>query len=72
MEQRLVRARIGPVPAVIVGEEAAAVRGAIETVLEMGARTADLAPRGSGAASALGTREMARAISDAIPVRVTV
>jgi 3-isopropylmalate dehydrogenase len=53
-------------------EEAAAVRGAIEAVLEKGARTADLAPRGSGVASALGTREMARAIADAIPVRVTV
>ncbi len=55
-----------------LNEEAAAVRGAIEAVLEKGARTADLAPRGSGAAPALGTREMARAISDAIPVRVTV
>ena len=50
-------------------EEAAAVRRAIETVLEKGARTADLAPRG---APALGTQEMARAISGAIPVRVTV
>jgi 3-isopropylmalate dehydrogenase len=50
-------------------EEAAAVRAAIEAVLEKGARTADLAPRGS---PALGTREMARAISDAIPARVTV
>ena len=50
-------------------EEAAAVRGAIETVLEKGARTADLVPRG---AKSLGTREMARAISEAIPSRVTV
>ncbi|MEO8584804.1 MAG: 3-isopropylmalate dehydrogenase [Acidobacteriota bacterium] len=54
-------------------EEADAVRGAIETVLEKGARTADLAPRGS---KVLGTREMARAIAEvmaaAVPVRVTV
>jgi 3-isopropylmalate dehydrogenase len=53
-------------------EEAEAVRGAIQVVLEKGARTADLVPRGSGAASILGTRDMARAISDAIPSRVTV
>jgi 3-isopropylmalate dehydrogenase len=51
-------------------EEAAAVREAIETVLETGARTADLAARGSGAAPALGTREMARAIADAISTRI--
>jgi 3-isopropylmalate dehydrogenase len=50
-------------------EEAATVRRAIEKVLEKGARTADLVPRG---ARALGTREMARAISDAIPAHVAV
>jgi len=50
-------------------EEAAAVRRAIESVFEKGARTADLAPRG---ARALGTREMARAVADAIPAHVAV
>jgi 3-isopropylmalate dehydrogenase len=50
-------------------EEAAAVNRAIEKVLEKGARTADLVPRG---ARALGTREMARAIADAIPAHVAV
>ena len=50
-------------------EEAATVRRAIEKVLEKGARTADLVPRG---ARALGTREMARAIADAIPAHVAV
>ena len=50
-------------------EEAAAVRRAIETALEKGARTADLAPRG---ARSLGTREMARAVLDAIPAHVAV
>ncbi|HEX5856461.1 MAG TPA: isocitrate/isopropylmalate family dehydrogenase, partial [Thermoanaerobaculia bacterium] len=49
-------------------EEAAAVRQAIETVFEKGARTADLT-RG---ARALGTREMARAVLDAIPAHVAV
>ena len=48
-------------------EEAAAVHRAIETALEKGARTADLAPRG---ARSLGTREMARAIVEEIPARV--
>jgi 3-isopropylmalate dehydrogenase len=52
-----------------LSEEAASVRGAIEAVLEKGARTADLAPRGT---PAIGTREMARAIAEAIPARVTV
>jgi len=50
-------------------DEAAAVRRAIEAVLEKGARTADLAPRGT---RALSTREMARAVADAIPARVAV
>jgi len=50
-------------------EEAATVRRAIEKVLEKGARTADLVPRG---ARALGTREMARAIADEIPAHVAV
>ena len=57
-------------------EEAAAVHRAIEAALDKGARTADLVPRGSRAPSALGTREMARAIADGIPAtnpaRVTV
>ena len=52
-----------------LAEEAAAVRRAIEAVLEKGARTADLAPRGT---RALGTREMARAVADAIPAHVAV
>jgi 3-isopropylmalate dehydrogenase len=52
-------------------DEAAAVRRAIETALETGARTADLAIRGPGAAPAVGTREMARAIAEAIPASVT-
>ena len=49
-------------------DEAAAVRRAIETALETGARTADLAPHGG---PAIGTREMARAIAEAIPASVT-
>ena len=44
-------------------EEAAAVHRAIEAALEKGARTADLAPRGT---RALGTREMTRLIADEI------
>jgi 3-isopropylmalate dehydrogenase len=53
-------------------DEAAAVRGAIESVLEKGARTADLVPRGPHVAPPLGTREMARAIADAIPAAMAV
>jgi 3-isopropylmalate dehydrogenase len=50
-----------------LAEEAAAVHRAIETALENGARTLDLAPRG---ARTCGTREMARLVVEAIPARV--
>ena len=49
-------------------EEAAAVQRAIETTLEKGARTADLAPAGG---RPLGTREMTRAIADEIASTTT-
>ena len=50
-------------------EEAAAVQRAIESALENGARTADLATRAS---RPLGTRDMARAIADEIGAATTI
>jgi hypothetical protein len=49
-------------------EEAAAVHRAIEAALERGARTADLAQKGT---RALGTREMTRAIADEVAAATT-